>query len=700
MNPSWEPTEIRTGCISDSIRPGSRITVPVLAITARSRGCMGPRKIYEPDLSLALFTGAQENMNPQRYTQHPWFGDDAELGYSNYERTESAQGPPDIALCRTSSFDEPQFANSLQAEDIDALEDTGVELARLFDMTGDLGSINQAISVLNRAIELTPEGHTGFPRRLTNLGNCLLLRFERIGNLSDVDSAISAQRRAVELAPEGSASLPCQLNNLGASLQARFEYTYDPSDLTEAISVQQRAVQLTPDDHVDMPSRLSNLGNSLHIRFEHTCDPADISEAISAQQRALQLTPETHVDFPCFLNNLGSSFTSRFQNTSDPSDISSAIEALQRAVQLTPEGHADLPHRLHNLGTSFACRFERTDNLLDISSAIEALQRAIQLTPDGHADLPNWLNSVGNSFLRRFECFGKLSCITEAIAAHRRAIGLTPDDHSNLPLWLNNLGHSLQRRCEQTGDRADIADAISALKRAMQLIPKNHEGLPDILSNLGKALRLHSRITGSDEDINDSISTYKLAATSITGTPRSRLIAARRWVQLLYKQDHQSPDIWVAFDIALSLVTLVAGLEQTVQTRHRLLQDQSGLALEAASMACSLGRADKALEWLEQGRCLIWNQMNNLRTPLDELRIHDEQLAERVLDVAKKLETAGSSRTQSHSSMSLPEKIMVEYDARAHLSLARDWERCRDDRAPERAVIILLPSRSVLTNRY
>ncbi|KAF5309727.1 hypothetical protein D9611_014438 [Ephemerocybe angulata] len=108
-------------------------------------------------------------------------------------------------------------------------------------------------------------------------------------------------------------------------------------------------------------------------------------------------------------------------------------------------------------------------------------------------------------------------------------------------------------------------------------------------------------------------------------------------------------------------------LEQT-------LEGISGLALESAAAACGLDRADKALEWLEQGRCLVWSQLNALRTPLDDLRSHDEELADSIAETARQLETAGSSRAQIHASMPLSEKIPLEDEARAHLNLARKWD--------------------------
>ncbi|KAH6888936.1 CHAT domain-containing protein [Coprinopsis sp. MPI-PUGE-AT-0042] len=558
--------------------------------------------------------------------------------------------------------------------DIAALNNSGVDLMRQFERTGDLATVTEAITVLFRAVQLTPKGHADLPVCLNNLGTSFQHRFERTGDLSDIAEAISAQRHAVQLTPKGHADLPGRLNNLGNLFQHHFKRTGDLSDIAEAISAQQRSVQLTPKGHADLPGHLNNLGTSFRVRFERTGDLSDIAEAISAQRRAVQLTPKGHASLPRRLNNLGNSFLCRFERTGDLSDIAEAISAQRHAVQLTPDGHADLPACLNNLGSSFQRRFECTGNHSDIAEAISAKHRAVQLTPEGHANLPAWLNNLGNPFQLCFKHTGDLSDIAEAISAQRRAVKLTPKGHANLPGCLNNLGNSFLRRFEHTADLSDIAEAISAQRRAVKLTPEGHANLPGCLNNLGSSFLCRFERTHSEEDLAASLSNYKSAATSTFGPPQHRLKAARTWANLLNQHHPQSLDILHAFDMALSLIALIAGLEESVLGRYSQLHDTHGIALKAASAACSLGRVDKALEWLEQGRCIVWSQLSNLRTPIDDLRLHNWELAQRVADVSKQLETAGSSRGQSHIGLSTSEKISLEDEARAHLKLARQWD--------------------------
>ncbi|RXW13316.1 hypothetical protein EST38_g12539 [Candolleomyces aberdarensis] len=151
--------------------------------------------------------------------------------------------------------------------------------------------------------------------------------------------------------------------------------------------------------------------------------------------------------------------------------------------------------------------------------------------------------------------------------------------------------------------------------------------------------------------------------------------AAMLAAQVLYVHLPDSPQILTAFDTAIQLISQIASLDQTVVNRHRRLQRISGFPSQAAASGCSLGRVDKALEWLEQSRCLVWTQLNNLRTQLIDLRTYDENLAQRVLLASRRLENAGSRRGISDIKNSISDKISAEDEARAHLELSKEWEK-------------------------
>ncbi|TEB33575.1 hypothetical protein FA13DRAFT_161614 [Coprinellus micaceus] len=599
-----------------------------------------------------------------------------------------------------------------------ALNNLGGSLQSRFSRTGDLRDLDKAISARRHAVRLTPEGQVDLPTRLANLGNSFLSRFERAGDPHDLGEATSTHRQAVRLTPEKHAALPLRLNCLGTSLQSQFELTGDLPDLTEGISSFREAILLTPEGHSLLPFLLANLGKALRLLFERTGESRDIAEAVSVRSQAVELTPVGHPQLPSRLSSLGSTFLSRFKLTGDLRDVAEAISAQNKALSLTPAGHAELPSRLNNLGNAYYFRFRHAADLRDIDECISAQTKAVALAPEGYAMLPRLLSNLGSSLASRYQATGKPDDISQAISSQRRAVSLTPEGHAELPSRLNNVGASLQCRLDRTGELpdvdggileqlravrltaegdtglpgilsnlgslyvhrfkqtnhlSDINEAISVQKQAVSLTPEGHAALPSQLHNLAVCCHRRFASTGRAGDFDEGVRTSRLAATCAIGPPNDRFRAARLWARELNRLYPNSPDVLPAFSCAIGLLLIVAGLEQTLQRRYSIIQEHACLPLEAANTAFRLRHFATALEWLEQSRCLVWGQQNQLRTPLDELIIHEPALGERVKEVSWRLEGAAWSFRMSDIKMNISEKIAIEDEARNHLNLAREW---------------------------
>ena len=167
---------------------------------------------------------------------------------------------------------------------------------------------------------------------LNNLGNFLLTRFEHFGQLNDLEDAISRLRQAVDLTPDGNPDKPRYLNNLGNSLVTRFERLGQLDDLEDGILREREAVDRTPDGHPVKPSRLYNLGNSFLTRFLRLGQLNDLEDAISRLRQAVDLTPDGHPNKPTILNGLGNCFLTRFERLGHLSDMERAISLFFRAA--------------------------------------------------------------------------------------------------------------------------------------------------------------------------------------------------------------------------------------------------------------------------------------------------------------------------------------------------------------------------------
>ncbi|THU91120.1 hypothetical protein K435DRAFT_801509 [Dendrothele bispora CBS 962.96] len=545
-----------------------------------------------------------------------------------------------------------------------------------FEHLGKLRDIENAIIVTQEAVALTPDGHTDKAASLSNLGAAFQRRFQHLGKLEDIENAILVNRQAVDLTPDGHAERAARLSNLGNAFKGRFEHFGELKDIENAILFKQQAVDLIPDDHANKAAWLSNLGTVFHSRFEYLGELKDIENAILVKQQAVDLTPDGHANKAGWLNNLGNAFSRRFEHLGELRDIENAILVKQQAVDLTPDGHADKARRLANLGNAFQTRFEHLGKLRDIENAILVNQRAVNLTPDGCAGKATLLNSLGITFTSRFEHLGELRDIENAILVSQQAVDLTPDGHADKAGWLNNLGTAFQCRFEHLSELRDIENAIFFKQQAVDLTPDGHATKAGRLINLRNAFQSQFKCLGKLEDIMEATVAYKQATKNMTSRPLTRYDAACHWAILCSK--HQSPSSALdAYTMVLEIIPQVVWLGQTVHHRYEELPKIGKTINAAVAMAISVGDLPRAVEWLEEGRSIVWKQILQLRTPLDELHQQHPDIADELLRVSQALDNAGTSSFQNiFQNIDLEIKHRsAEEEAQNHRRLAAQYEQ-------------------------
>ena len=131
------------------------------------------------------------------------------------------------------------------------------------------------------------------------------------------------------------------------------------------------------------------------------------------------------------------------------------------------------------------------------------------------------------------------------------------------------------------------------------------------------------------------------------------------------------------FALAISLLSEVAGLEQTIHRRHTNLHGHTDLVGSAVATALCFNNTSFALEWLEQGRCLVWNQLNQLRTPINNLLLKNQSLANRFINTASALESYGARSVLSIPSAhaTLADDISLQDDTRHHTIHATEYKK-------------------------
>ena len=394
------------------------------------------------------------------------------------------------------------------------LDYVGTDLLDRFEQTGSIDDLVYAITLLEKALAITPNDSPDRPRVLDNLGNALRWRFERTGSVGDIHRAIEMNDQAVHSTPEDHPNHATYVSNLGTALQSRFERIGSMEDLHRSIETIEQVVKLTPADHPSLAIRLNNLGNVLQSRFARTGSMEDLNRAIEMNEQAVQSTPVDHPDCAVYHSNLGIAMQRRFERMGLIEDLDRAIEVNEHAVKSTPVDHPNLSKRLINLGTALQSRFVRMGSMEDLDRAIEITKRAVNSTPVNHPNHAMYLNNLGIALKRRFERIGSIADLDCAIDTSEQAVQLTPVDHPNRVVRLSGLANALQRRFERMGSIKDADRTIEINEQAVRSIPVNHPDRGGHLNNLGNALQSRFNRTGLMEDLDRAIETKEQAVKS------------------------------------------------------------------------------------------------------------------------------------------------------------------------------------------
>ncbi|KAG8697702.1 hypothetical protein FRC09_007690, partial [Ceratobasidium sp. 395] len=508
---------------------------------------------------------------------------------------------------------------------------------RRFVLLGGLEDLEMSISCSGQAMALMSEDHSDRAAILNTLSISHHHRFQHLGDMNDLDKAQCYLNQALSLTPSSHANMPKLLDNLQMIHTSRYHRFGKLEDLNAIISHSNQALGLIPKEHPERFSLLGSSGASYYYRYEFLRELADLDNAIIRLNQAYLLAPVGHLTMVNVLGRLGEAYMSRFVHLEDFTDLDNAVTYMKEAISLTADGKTRKPFWLSRLGHCYLCRYHWTRSLSDLEMALDCFSRANSLIADDQTMKLDILDSIARLYTLRFELLGHPDDLDKALSSGTQALLLVSNDHPSKRGLLSTLSNIYRQRFLSFKDPACLDRAITTLEEAVSLAPDNASVKGTLLCILGDNYHCRYQLSKSSMDIKASITSLAQAAHLVTGFSRTRFLAAHTWAKIALNSGLISSS-FMAYKHTIKLIPWVVWLGASVDQRYKQVLDVDRLAIEAAALAISLRKYNTALEWLEQGRSIIWGQLLQLRTPLDQLSAVDPSLAEEFRQVTQDLE--------------------------------------------------------------
>ncbi|KAJ7200141.1 CHAT domain-containing protein [Mycena pura] len=510
-----------------------------------------------------------------------------------------------------------------------------------YERLGELEDLEAALRYNQEAVDHTPEGDPERAGRLLNLGVSYSLRYQRLGDLKDLDGALQYFEASIALTPEKHPDQVLCLQNLAVSYTQRYQRLDDLKDLEAALQYHSTTLDLTPEDHPNKAERLWNLSISYNYQYQRLGDLKDLQKTLHYRQTAVGLTPTGHPDRAQYLMGLGGSYSHRYQMLGDLKDAEMCFLYVQTAMELMPEDHPKRLQCLQGLSVSHTHLYQRLGDLNDLEAALQYDLAAVNLTPEDHADKARNLYNLALSYTHRYERLENLEDLEAALRYGQAAINLIPQDHPDKSQHLQNIAVCHTSRYQRLGDPRDHEAALHYGQIALKIVPEDHPYRGLYLQNLALAYIDQYKIFKEPSVLKLIHSYFEDSLGLMTSATDISWQHLMKWVS--FATEFCPEDAVTAFRGAFHLLPQIVWIGHSITTRHDAVRrlDIAQLTSTATRTCISLADFESAVEIMEQGVGTIYQQMLQLKTPVDELPFDSEQ-AQALQQLSVKLYTQGS----------------------------------------------------------
>jgi tetratricopeptide (TPR) repeat protein len=411
------------------------------------------------------------------------------------------------------------------------------------------------------------------------------------------------------------------------------------SDTLYGIATHKFDKHATPQDRFSLMITIASMLRLRHVRYE---DVIAIDKSIELGRTALLLTDSLDGNSKSrALGDLGYSIYWRAVSYHDPEDLAESINLLESAFRTKDNQDKDAAYIVY-LATALIKNFQISHDMAAIDRAIHCLRIALEADEAKNDSDFSPKNLLAISLSLRFDISKNEKDLRDAISLLREAADL-PDTDQLKCTSLTNLGLLLKKLHSHSfdDDKAGVDDEfIDLMRRAVELTPDGFPNKVDMMFNLAQSLRQR----GHPGDIQEALTQSSAAARSRFGSIWSLFDAAEEW-----RRDALECGIspLEAFGRSLELLPRMAWHGLPISQRHLRLVQWSHLTCDAAAVAVEEEQYNLAVEWLEQGRSIVWGQLIQLRSPLETLRLKKPEQAQRLAQLSRYLEEMSAGNIQT-----------------------------------------------------
>ncbi|MCZ4120310.1 CHAT domain-containing protein [Streptomyces sp. H39-S7] len=551
------------------------------------------------------------------------------------------------------------------AADIAAVRNNlAVALGRASCERGTPSAPFEAVELLRAVVAATPPHAPRYAPALLQLAEALRRKAGLTEEAADLKAMVAVARAAHAATPAGHREHPWGLAVLGVALRLAAEHTEGTGLLDESVELLRASVRSTDRADRSRPHRLNSLGNALHRLGERTGEMTLLDEAVGHLREAVEESSPDEPDHFGRVANLALVLRERYHQSGDLTTLRESAGLARLALRF-PRSSSDSDSKLANLGVILQTWYDRTADAAAASEAVEAARQVLDRTPDDSADLALRLNHLGNALHKRYESEADPADLDESIAVLTRAVAETAYGEPEHASHLQNLGLAQLTRARATEDESLLNRAVATLGRAVYASPTGAARTAGYLQSYAAALRTLHAANADPAVLRAAEGAYRQVAVIQALPAAQRIGAARDWGEAAADGGRWEEAV-AGYELALALLPFsITGRLPRGDQEHRLAGVQ-GLAADAAACAVRLGRPDRAVLLLEQGRGVLLGRTIAARAELKRLRAVHPEAAGHLAQVRDRIDALGSEIAEQ-------EAAGPGSDAR-HILAAR-WER-------------------------